>query len=414
MNRKALTALARQLRGRASRRAERRRLAALHDPGLALGETRLELLPRGAHLHVQVRHEVRQIAPLSGRGLVLDLTQCPFMLDNIRCSRPSRVYQHLSGLVVEPVGGADLPGASIEYVVDWGSLAPSSAGPLHFLSFPDDFPRALSELGHTEPATGFSIGPWVVLEDELIRDTVVAGVPVRRLGDEDALGPHLRGFIVSEESVTVRSVRTPTNILITDAGADLLSASEIDDLIAVIEDAVDFLTSLFGLRASDALLIAGPDDKHFGHPTFGGPVLHLDKQFAAKYRTGSLGMRFEIVRELCSQYWGAGCRILGGAAGELTAAIGAGVALWWAMTQGEDKYVSQTCRAFAKLATRPRLVDYADTALGNMSSRLVGRLIQKIFQKLSEEEYRKGFAGVTKELWGMYVPYSAALRELEL
>ena len=142
--------------------------------------------------------------------------------------------------------------------------------------------------------------------------------------------------------------------------------------------------------------------------------MHLDKQFAAKYRTGSLGMRFEIVRELCSQYWGAGCRILGGAAGELTAAIGAGVALWWAMTQGEDKYVSQTCRAFAKLATRPRLVDYADTALGNMSSRLVGRLIQKIFQKLSEEEYRKGFAGVTKELWGMYVPYSAALRELEL
>lgn len=414
MNRTALSAWVRRFRDRASQQAQRRFLVALHDPGLALGETRLELVPHRSRFQLQVRHDLRQVGPLAGRGFVLDLAHCPFMLDNIRCSCPSRVYQHLAGLVVEPIGGADLHGASIEYVVDWDPTSSGSADRLPFLRFPDDLPTSLSELGHTEPATGFSIGPWAVLEDELIRDTVVAGVPVHPLGDEDAPGL-LRGFIMSEESIAARPARAPTGILLTRAGANLFpSSNEGDDLTAVAEEAVEFLSSLFGWRASGAVLIAGPGDMRIGQRPFGGPVLHLDEHFAARYRPGSLGMRFEIVRELCSLYWGSGCRVLGGAAGEFTAAIGAAVALWWATTHTDHKYVEQTSRAFARVASRPRLLDYADTAVGNMSSRLVGRLTQKMFKNLLEEDYRNRLARVTSEVWGMYVPYSAVLRELEL
>jgi hypothetical protein len=184
-------------------------------------------------------------------------------------------------------------------------------------------------------------------------------------------------------------------------------------LSAVAGEAVEFLSSLFGWTAGNAVLVAGPGDCA-GRPSFGGPVLQLDKQFAAKYQAGSLGMRFEILRELCSLYWGSGCRVLGGAASELTAAIGAAVALRWATTQGDGRYASQTSKAFGKLASRPHVLDYADTAVGNMSGRLIGRLTQRIFHKLSEEDYRNRLARITNDLWGMYVPYGVAARELEI
>jgi hypothetical protein len=417
VSRTALTTLASQLRDRAAQMTQRRRLTALHDPGLALGGTRLELMPRGSQLQVQVRHEIRQIGPLHGRGLVLDLTSCPFMLDDIRCSRASRVYQHLAGLVVEPDRGGDLTGGVIEYVFCWDPRASSSTRPLHLLQFPDDFPTSLPELPHNEMTSGFSIGPWQVIKDELIHDIVVGGVPSSPSGGERVPNSLLRGFILSQDSLRRRETQSSSMISVTRASAALFhSSTAVDGLIAAAEQALQFLSMLFGRPSTDRVLIAGPGDrKGFNRqPSFGGPIVYLDQQFAARYRPNSLGMRFEMVRELCSAYWGGACRVLGRGSGELTAAIGAAVALYWAATHAGDSYTSQTKRSFGKLATRSRLLDYLETALGGMSGRLVGALSHRLFEKLSDEEYRRKLATLTNELWGMYVPYGAARRELDL
>ena len=408
-----LGTLVRRVRGRATQLAQRRHLAALHDPGLSLGQTQLELVPRGSHIQLHVRHEIRQVAPLSGRGFVLDLSRCSFVLDGIRCSRTSRVYQYHTGLVVEPAQGTDLPGAFIEYIVDWDRGTSGSADRLGFLQFPDDFPMPLWDVGHTEPVTGYPIPRWSVVKDELIEDVFVAGVPLRSLDDRYRPEPLLSGFILSEGLLADHDDPIRANVLVTRAGANLF-ANQYPELTRIATDAVSFLSSLFGWTATEAILVAGPGDRHISPPLSGGQVLHLDKQFSARYRIGSFGMNFEIVRELSSMYWGSGCRVRGSAGGELTAAIGAAVALWWAATHTDDEYVSQTSTAFGKLASRPRLLDYADVALGNMSSRLVGQLSQEMFQRLRDAHYRSKLARLTTEMWGMYVPYSAARRELQL
>jgi hypothetical protein len=359
-----------------------------------------------------VRQRIKQIGPVDGGRLVLDLRGCPFFLESIRCVPERPAYQTHAALVFE-LGETAPQDAEIEYRFAWEPH--DTAGRARLLRFPDDLPQPFALRDAARLLDPVQAPTYEVIGDELAPELVIGGVPPACPAGE--LVPArflLRGFALLSADTRPSLGRGPVRVIPTLSLLKLCSDGDVERLVSCVQVAAAVLTPLFGEANGMTMLLGATEDRGAYEPTFSGPAMLLDPTFLKRYPAGSVGAQVEILREMVSLYWGSACRLAGPFALELTSGIGAGTALWWAKGVADTADWEALRRAYARMTSTPRLRDLVSTLSGRLSSRATGRACFAFYDLLQRENFRAAVREVTRDCWGLVVPARAVRRELRL